>query len=304
MVELAPILVPALSFAAVASLVVLLGRHWTIQIETHRRLPIAAETQAGLDQSSPVLRALIGRFAPTNDDRPAEREKLRRRLMDAGHFHQMAPVYYQIARPIAAIGFALIMYMAQLFLADTPAAARILLIALAALIGFAAPAVYLARRRRALTRRYREVFPNFLDLLVVCIDAGLSLQAAFERVAGDISKQSRELGVHLVITRAEIAAGRSLIEALDGLANRLGFDEAGSLVAMLRQSIELGSDVGDSLRVFSDEMREKRLLRAEEAANKLSVKMVIPLGLFIFPVVLLVTILPVVIKLLKVMGGG
>jgi tight adherence protein C len=95
-----------------------------------------------------------------------------------------------------------------------------------------------------------------------------------------------------------------LIEALDGLANRLGFDEAGSLVAMLRQSIELGSDLGDALRVFSDEMRDKRLLRAEEAANKLSVKMVIPLGLFIFPVVLLVTILPVVIKLLKVMGGG
>lgn len=304
MIELAPILVPALSFAAAASLVFLLGRHWTVQIDTHRRLPLAAEAQAGPDQSSPVLRALIGRFAPANDARPAEREKLRRRLMDAGHFHQMAPTYYGLARPIAAAGFALIMYVAQVFLADTPPAARILLIALAALIGFVAPDVYLARRKRALTRRYREVFPNFLDLLVVCIDAGLSLQAAFERVAGDISKQSRELGIHLAITRAEIAAGRSLIEALDGLANRLGFDEAGSLVAMLRQSIELGSDLGDALRVFSDEMRDKRLLRAEEAANKLSVKMVIPLGLFIFPVVLLVTILPVIIKLLKVMGGG
>jgi tight adherence protein C len=80
--------------------------------------------------------------------------------------------------------------------------------------------------------------------------------------------------------------------------------EAGSLVAMLRQSIELGSDVGDALRVFSDEMRDKRLLRAEEKANKLSVKMVIPLGLFIFPVVLLVTVLPVMIKLLKVIGSG
>jgi tight adherence protein C len=88
------------------------------------------------------------------------------------------------------------------------------------------------------------------------------------------------------------------------LADRLGLDEAGSFVAMLRQSIELGSDIGDALRVFSDEMRDKRLLRAEEKANKLSVKMVIPLGLFIFPVVLLVTILPVMIKLMRVIGNG
>jgi tight adherence protein C len=73
---------------------------------------------------------------------------------------------------------------------------------------------------------------------------------------------------------------------------------------MLRQSIELGSDIGDALRVFSDEMRDKRLLRAEEKANQLSVKMVVPLGLFIFPVVLIVTILPVMIKLIKVIGTG
>jgi tight adherence protein C len=301
MIELAPILVPALSFAAVASLVFLLGRHWAIQIETHRRLPLASE--ADPDRSSGVFGALIGRFAPAAGG-DAGREKLRRRLADAGYFHHMAPTYYNFAKIAAAVSFALAMYVAQAFLTETAFAARVLLVALACLIGVAGPDVFLARRRRFLARRYREVFPNLLDLLVVCIDAGLSLQAAFERVAGEISKQCRELGVHLAMMRAEIRAGRSVIEALDALANRLGFDEAASLVAMLRQSIELGSDVGDALRVFSDDMREKRLLRAEEAANKLSVKMVIPLGLFIFPVVLLVTLLPVVVKLLKVMGGG
>jgi tight adherence protein C len=95
-----------------------------------------------------------------------------------------------------------------------------------------------------------------------------------------------------------------MTEALESLAERLGLEEAGSFVGMLRQSIELGSDVSDALRVFSDEMREKRLLRAEEAANKLTVKMVLPLGLFIFPVVLLVVMLPVMIKLLGVLGKG
>jgi tight adherence protein C len=92
-----------------------------------------------------------------------------------------------------------------------------------------------------------------------------------------------------------------MIQALESLTDRLGLDEAASLTTILRQSIEFGSDVSDTLRVFSDEMREKRLLRAEEAANKLSVKMVLPLGVFIFPVVLMVIMLPVAIKLLSVL---
>ena len=100
---------------------------------------------------------------------------------------------------------------------------------------------------------------------------------------------------------AEMRAGRSTVEALNSFADRLGLDEAASFNTMLRQSLELGSDIGEALRIFSEDMRDKRLLRAEEAANKLSVKMVLPLGLFIFPVVLLVVMLPVVIKLLTVL---
>lgn len=90
------------------------------------------------------------------------------------------------------------------------------------------------------------------------------------------------------------------MEALGSWAERLNLDEARSFVLVLRQSIELGSDVGDALRVFGDDMRDRRLLRAEESANKLPVKMMLPLGLFIFPVILLVVLLPIVIKLLTV----
>ena len=90
------------------------------------------------------------------------------------------------------------------------------------------------------------------------------------------------------------------MEALGSWAERLNLDEARSFVLVLRQSIELGSDAGDALRVFGDDMRDKRLLRAEESANKLPVKMMLPLGLFIFPVILLVVLLPIVIKLMTV----
>ena len=93
-------------------------------------------------------------------------------------------------------------------------------------------------------------------------------------------------------------AGRSTIDALNSLADRLDLDEARSFVLVLRQSVELGSDVAESLRVFSDEMRDKRVIRAEESANKLPVKMVVPLGLFIFPVILMVVMLPLALRVM------
>ena len=101
---------------------------------------------------------------------------------------------------------------------------------------------------------------------------------------------------------AETRAGRSTADALGTFADRLNLDEARAFVIMLRQSLELGTDIGEALRVFSDEMRAKRLLRAEETANKLPVKMVIPLGGLIFPVILMVVMLPVIIRLLAVAG--
>jgi tight adherence protein C len=126
------------------------------------------------------------------------------------------------------------------------------------------------------------------------------LQGAVNRIAGEIAnRRSRVFGINLAVMTAEMRAGRSFIDALGALAERLMIPEARSLVALLRQSTELGSDVGEALRVFGDEMRVRRLLRAEEQANKLSVKMLLPLGLFIMPVVLMVILLPVVIRLLS-----
>src|SRR5229473_1697870 len=117
-----------------------------------------------------------------------------------------------------------------------------------------------------------------------------------------IARRKRKLHEDLLIMGAETRAGRGTIDALASLADRLGLEEAHSLVAILRQSIELGTDVGDGLRVFSDEMRDRRLLRAEERANELPVKMVLPLGLFIFPVILGLVMLPVMLRLATVLG--
>jgi tight adherence protein C len=305
LIDLVPILLPAVSFAAVAVVVFVAGHYLSAHAQTQRRL--AATTQpsdvpAGATFQN--LHAFVARHFVSKrfGIEGVIRDKLRRELLRAGYFRSYAVNYYLLARLATVVVLPISAYaIVQLLLGETSAILKIVLVSIAALIAIAAPDAYLARRRRRLSLRYRQIFPDLLDLLVICIDAGLSFEAAFDRVRGEIFKQSRELGTNLEMMGAEMRAGRSILQALEAFADRLGFDEATSFNTMLRQSIELGSDIGEALRIFGEEMRDKRLLRAEEAANKLSVKIILPLGLFIFPVVLLVVMLPVVIKLLMVL---
>jgi tight adherence protein C len=198
----------------------------------------------------------------------------------------------------------LIVYiLTQIFARDLGFVLTLTIVAVSAFIAILGPDAYIARRQRLLQQEYRLVFPDLLDMLVVCTDAGLALDAAFARIQPEVSKQSRALGTNLNLLGAETRAGRSTTDALGAFAERLNIDEARSFTILLRQSLELGTDVGEALRVFSDEMRNKRLLRAEETANKLPVKMVLPLGGLIFPVILMVVLVPVIIRLVAAVGG-
>jgi tight adherence protein C len=302
MTDFVPLLFAALAFGSVAAVVFVLGQYYVTRAQMERRLPVLLRPPGA--PAAPRLGSVyaiaakiypegrLGRF----------REKIRRELLRAGFFRTDAVDIYLFARLLSIIGIpGMILVATGFFPAGIPTALSVILLLVGVFVAVAGPNAYLARRHRLLVRRFRLIFPDFLDLLVVCVDAGLTPDGAFERVRGEIAKRSPVLGMNLELMGAEMRAGRSMVEALSSLADRLGLDEAGSFVSMLRQSIELGSDVADALRVFSDEMREKRLLRAEEAANKLTVKMVLPLGLFIFPVVLLVVMLPVIVKLLTVL---
>jgi tight adherence protein C len=307
--DLVPTIIAALAFVAVSALVLAGGRAYSANAHLRRRLPppIAPTSDVIVGGAPGALEAFFARFISDKTfhiDR-SPRGKLRRDLLKAGYFHADAVNVYVLARVICAIACPLLAYIfVASFASGIPLALKLILVVVAVLIGIAGPDAYIARRQRLLVRDYRLVFPDLLDLLVVCVDAGLGVEAAFDRVAAEIKKRSLELGLNIDMMGAETRAGRSTAEALGELADRLGLEEAQSFVGMLRQSIELGSDVGDALRVFSDEMRDKRLMRAEEQANQLTVKMVLPLGLFIFPVVLLVVMLPVMIKLMSVLGKG
>ena len=229
------------------------------------------------------------------------RDRLRRDLVRAGYFSDHAIRLYILMRLAAVLVLPVIIYIfSQILLGQIGFYLSFAIIIASLFLAILGPDAYISRRQRLLQREYRIAFPDLLDMLVVCADAGLSLNAALARIQPEVSKQNRALGVNLMLLGAETRAGRSMTDALDTFADRVNLDEARAFVILLRQSLELGTDIGDALRVFSNEMRAKRLLRAEEIANKLPIKMTIPLGALIFPVILTVILLPVIIKLASV----
>jgi len=147
-----------------------------------------------------------------------------------------------------------------------------------------------------------DKFPDMMDLMVSCIEAGMSVDAAVSRVAEELVKRFPNLAMHLNIIALELRAGRSREDAWKNFAQRLGIDAADSLATMLRQAEEMGSSVGTTLRVFSQDMRQRRMLAAEEQALALSAKLSLPLILFVFPTLLGVLLLPVIVQVME-MGG-
>jgi tight adherence protein C len=171
-----------------------------------------------------------------------------------------------------------------------------------ALLGYYLPKTLVSLRRDAVIARHRNGFPDFLDLMVICADAGVGVESAIDRVSRELAVAHPSLARNLQIMSMEMRAGRSRHDALSNLADRLGIEEARSFATLLQQSEELGTSLVQALRVYSDEMRAKRFARAEEKAMGLPAKLVIPLGLCVFPVILAVVLLPVVIKLYKGLG--
>ncbi|MEQ1942478.1 type II secretion system F family protein [Mesorhizobium sp. VNQ89] len=226
-------------------------------------------------------------------------DALEAKLFRAGFHHRSAPALYNLIRIAAvAVGFlGCYLLLSRLLPPQLPA---FLAFGGAFLFGLACiviPSIALDRFENAVKQKYRRGFPDFMDMMLTCADAGMSLEASVERVSNELAGTHKELGIQLSIMTLQMRAGKPLRDALRELADRVGIDEARSLAVLFRQSEELGTSLTDALRVYSDEMRTQRVLRAEEKANALPVKMVLPLGLCVFPVVLMIVMLPVIIRM-------
>lgn len=183
------------------------------------------------------------------------------------------------------------------------AALVVIWMVVAALAGFLLPDMYLAHRASERRREISEIFPDVLDLLVVCVEAGLGLDAAIQRVGREIARSSMAMSDELVLVTLEMRAGKPRQEALSGLAERTGLRDIQSLVSILIQAENFGTSVGQALREHAAEMREIRIQRAREKAARLPVKLTFPILLFIFPALFLVILGPAIATIFIGLGG-
>ncbi len=246
---------------------------------------------------------LAGRFAKLSlPSEGCQDSPLRRRFLHAGYRGDAAAILYFAAKTLLALLLPVLAY-AWLMLAGVKSGTNLVLVSLltAGAIGYYLPNALLGRLVFVRQREIFENFPDAADLLLVCVEAGLGLDAALVKVAEEMRLKSEALAEELHLVNLELRAGSSREKALRNLALRTGVEEVNTFATMLIQADRFGTSIGDALRVFSDELRTKRQLRAEEIAAKIPLKLLFPLVFFIFPSLLLVLLGPAFIQIYRIL---
>lgn len=259
--------------------------------------PSALETGGWVEKAAKVAQPFSRLSLP---EEGWEKSSLRTRFMNAGWRNPAAATLYFASKSVLALLFPGAVAL-MLAVSGTPIPGQRLLMVLLvmAAIGYYLPNVIL---RQIASRRQREIFetiPDALDLLTVCVEAGLSLERALIKVAGEIHIKSVTLAQELQLVLMEMRAGFTKEKALRNFALRSGVEDVDTLVAMLIQSERFGTSMGDSLRVHSDNLRTKRRMAAEETAAKIGLKLLFPLIFFIFPTLLMVLLGPAGIQIAR-----
>jgi tight adherence protein C len=228
-------------------------------------------------------------------------EKLAESLQQAGFTGGGIAHTFQVVRVLAAIAFGIIMVVFAL-ISGKPMGMTVLMGIVGVVIGALIPTYYVKRRARIRQAEIASQLSDVLDLLVVCVEAGLGLFEAIKIVGAESLRQKQEIGRELSLVSSEISAGSSLGQALRNLAERTAVEDIKPLAATLIQSEQLGAQVAPALHASSDALRIRRRLRAEEAAQKTTIKILFPLVLFVLPAMLAVIVGPAVIQIIHTVG--
>lgn len=229
--------------------------------------------------------------------------KLRQRLIAAGFTATYAPRVYTLIRLVAVIGLPILVLGTIALMGSSPSMMSLYFsLVVAAAMGLYIPNLYV---RAKADRRQREIvngFPDALDLMLVCVEAGLGLEAAFSRVGMEMINSHPLLAEQFGAVVLELRAGRSHEDALRRMADRSGAEDIRAFSTLLIQSTKLGSSIAQTLRVYAAEMREKRRMRAEEKAHRLPVLISIPLVACMLPTMIGILMLPAFIRVIRVVG--
>jgi tight adherence protein C len=280
---------------------------------------------AGGNAAGQRMRRMLGE--PTMVDSPAERfvdrvanatkpiaklstpeegfegSAIKRRFVNAGIRNAAAPAAFFGAKTVLAIGLPMLAFVLLAVVKQPPMKGNslLLMLLLAAAIGYYLPNAILSRMVFLRQREIFENFPDALDLMTVCMEAGLGTEAALTKVAEDVAHKSAVLSEELRLVNLELRAGAPRDRALRNLAIRTGVEEVDGFVSMIIQAERFGTSIADALRIHADMLRTRRRQRAEEAAAKIALKLLFPLIFFIFPSLMLVLMGPAMIQIYRVL---
>lgn len=228
---------------------------------------------------------------------------IRLRFIRAGLHNPNAPRYfYAIKSFLTLILPGLLLLGLSIFGQAVPVAAKFSYVVLCAASGYYLPDMFIRSRTASRLQEMQQALPDLIDLLVICTESGLGMDAAINRVARDAAGTSVTLAEEFYLTSLEIRAGAGRTAALKNMALRTNLEDLNGFVSMLVQADKFGTSLAESLRIQSDLMRVKRMQRAEEIAAKVPVKMLLPLIFFIFPALMIVLIGPAFLQIGEVFG--
>jgi tight adherence protein C len=276
---------------------------WLAPSKTDQRLQAFTRTAPHAQHWSEKLADVVSPFAKlSTPDGDWESSPLRLKFINAGVRSPKAPLVFFGLKTLLPTVFAIPAFLVLRATQASTGMNLVLWVAVIALAGCFLPNVVLHLVAKERQREIFENFPDAADLLLVCVEAGQSLDAAMTRVAEELSGKTPALAEELQMTNLEMRAGGTREKALRNFAMRCGVEELTSFATILTQADKFGASIGDSLRVFSDDLRHKRRMRAEELAAKVPTKMLFPLVAFIFPSIFMVVLGPAIIRIARTLG--
>ena len=232
-----------------------------------------------------------------------ERSRVATRLIHAGFRSEKALTYFYGLKTLLALGLPICMFIATSWLPHWTIGNVLFALLFAAFVGISLPNIVLEKMKESRLKKLRNGFPDALDLLVVCVEAGLGLGAAIERVARDLDVSHPELAEELRLVNVEMRTGVERPTALRNLADRTGLADIRGLVGLLVQTMRFGTSVADALRAYSEEFRDKRMQKAEEQAAMIGTKLIFPLVSCLFPAFFIVAVGPAAMRMITVFAA-
>lgn len=268
-----------------------------------RRLKFATGNSTESDSQNSFSKFVEPLAPVTLPKKNDETQKMRQRLIQAGFRSPQAVTTFYGAKLLLGLGLGGLVFVFASLHPQFTTFQVVSFSLLVALLGLAMPNAYISRHLEKRKKLIIRAFPDALDLLVACAEAGLGLSSAIQRVAHEMHINHPVLSEELELVNSEMRAGVTRDEALRNLYRRTGVDEIRGLVSLLSQSVRFGTSIADTLRIYSDEFRDKRLQKAEEQAAKVGVKMIFPIVFFLLPSFFIIAAGPAVLGVISALSG-